>query len=108
MPRDWDLRQELLPGVFALGDAIVHNQSLVTGSDPMDITTPAAQWAFAVSFPLRSEACRRVDQELLCVTIEAEVRTGRIGIGCLSPDGRTFVSRETERTVRGLSRRIPK
>lgn|GEM_PF-867832 len=97
---DLDLRQEVLPGAFALGDAIVHNQSLVTGSDPMDITTPAAQWAFAVSFPLRSDACRRVEQDLLCVTVEAEVKTGRIGIGCLSSDGSAYVSRETERTVR--------
>ena len=99
MPGDLDLRQELLPGAFALSDAIVHNQSLVTGSNPMDITTPAAQWAFAISFPLRSEACDRVEQELLYVTVEAEVKTGRIGIGCLSSDGRAYVSRETERTA---------
>lgn len=99
MPGDVDMRQELLPGAFALGDAIVHNQSLVTGSGPLDITTPAAQWAFAVSFPLHSEACHRLGQEFLCVTVEAEVKTGRIGIGCLSSDGSAYVSRETERTV---------
>ena len=95
-----ELREELLPGAFALSDAVIHNQSVVTGSGPMDITTPADQWAFAVSFPLRSEACGRAGKELLCVTVEAEVKSGRIGIGCVAPDYSTYVSTESDRTPR--------
>jgi len=91
-----DLRPEVLPGAFALPDAVIHGQTVVVGLDPMDITTPADQWAFAVTFPIHSESCRRAADEVLCVRVEAEIKSGRIGIGCLSPDGRTYVSTESD------------
>ncbi len=94
-----DLREEVSPGAFELSDAVVHNQSVVTGSGPMDITTSGDPWAFAVSFPLRSEACRRAGRELLCIIVEAEVKSGRIGIGCVAPDCRTYVGTEGDRTA---------
>ncbi len=92
-----NLREELLPGAFALEDAVIQGQSVVIGSDPMDILTPGDQWAYAVMFPIRSETCRRAGSELLCVTLEAEVKSGRVGVGCLSPDGSTYVSTESDR-----------
>lgn len=94
-----DLREEVLPGAFALSDAVIHNQSVVIGSGPVDITTSGDQWAYAVSFPLRLEACCRAGRELLCVTVEAEVKSGRIGIGCVAPDYSTYVSTESDRTA---------
>ena len=51
-----NLREELVPGAFALPDAVIHGQTVVIGLDPMDITTPADQWAFAVTFPIHSES----------------------------------------------------
>ena len=93
-----DLLEEVSPGAFALSDAVIHNQSVVIGPGPLDITTSGDQWAYAVSFPLRSEVCRGAGEELLCVTVEAEVKSGRIGIGCVAPDYSTYVSTESDRT----------
>src|ERR1041385_481349 len=94
----FDLLEELLPGAFDVSDAVVHNQSEVIGSGPLEITTSGDQWAWAVSFPLRPEICRGVVDELLWVAVEAEVKSGRIGIGCVAPDYSTYVSTESDRT----------
>jgi hypothetical protein len=92
------LREEVVPGAFALADAVTQNQSLIIGTGPLDITTPREQWAYAVTIPARPEAFHQAGSELLCVTVDAEVISGRIGIGCVSPDYRTYVSVETFRT----------
>ncbi len=90
--------EEIVAGAFTLADAVIHNQSLVVGNGPLDITTPADQWAYAVTFPARPEALHRAGNDLLCVIVDAEVISGRIGIGCVAPDHRTYVSVETDRT----------
>jgi hypothetical protein len=95
-------REEVVPGAFALADAVIHNQSLVVGIGPMDITTPAGQWAYAVTFPGRPEAFHSAGTGLLCVTVDAEVISGRVGFGCVAPDQRTYVSVETYRTPEDL------
>jgi len=92
-----DSREQLLPGAFELPDAVIHNQSVVIGSGPLDITARGGQWAFAVSFPLRSEAFRSAGGKLLRVTVEAEVKSGRIGVGCVAHDYSTYLSTETDR-----------
>src|SRR5438067_2232356 len=88
--------EEISPPAFALADAVIHNDSVVVGRDPIDITTPFEQWAFAVTFPLRKNALSFTGH--LLVRIEAVVESGRIGIGCVTPDLRSFVSAEVERT----------
>jgi hypothetical protein len=92
------LGEELVPGVFALTDAATQNQSLVTGTDPLDITTSGEQWAYAIRFPSRPEVFDQVGKELLCVVVDAKVIRGRVGIGCVSHDDSTYVSVEVYRT----------
>jgi hypothetical protein len=87
----------LSPGAFELPDAVIHNQSIVTGFAPMDITARGVQWAFVVSFPLRPEAFRSAGGKLLRVTVEAEVKSGRIGIGCVTHDYSAYLTTETDR-----------
>ncbi|MCU1335543.1 MAG: Radical domain protein [Bryobacterales bacterium] len=93
-----DLQEELSPGAFALPEGVIHNQSVVIGCAPMEITTPGDQWAYAVTFPLCLEACRRAGKELLCVRVEAEVTKGRVGIGYVAEDHSTYLSVESDRT----------
>src|SRR6476620_5820292 len=88
--------EEISPPAFALADAVIHNDSVVVGRDPIDIATPSEQWAFAVAFPLRKDAVAFAGP--LLVRVEAVVESGRIGMGCVTPDLRSFVSAEVERT----------
>jgi hypothetical protein len=93
------LQRELFPGAFALPDAASHNGSLVTGSGPLDVTTPREPWAFAVLFPSRRpESGGPSGVAPFLVRVEAVVRSGRIGIGCVAADLRTYLSAEIERT----------
>jgi hypothetical protein len=88
--------EEISPPPFSLADAVIHNNSVVVGRDPIDIATPSEQWAFAVTFPLRKDAAAFAGPVL--VRVEAVVESGRIGMGCVTPDLRSFVSAEVERT----------
>src|SRR6476659_77355 len=88
--------EEISPPAFALADAVIHNDCVVVGRDPIDIATPSEQWAFAVTFPLRKDAVPLARPFL--IRVEAIVKSGRIGMGCVTPDLRSFVSAEVERT----------
>jgi len=97
--RNLNLREELLPSAFSLSDAVIHNASAVSGAGPIHITTPRQQWAFAVTIPFRPDAYGvRADGSPLLVRIGAAVESGRIGVGCVTPDLKTYVSSELERT----------
>src|SRR5271170_913111 len=87
-------REELIPGAFALSDVARHNQSLVSGSGPIDVTTPPGQWAYAITFPYRRPGGSGTHGEVLLVRVEAEVHAGRIGVGCVSSDFQTYVGTE--------------
>src|SRR5260370_36812097 len=95
-------QQELSPGAFALSDAVVQNGAVLSGTDPIDVTTSLEQWAFAVTFPFRRDAlgAERAEGPLL-VRIEAVVQSGCIGIGCVAGDLRTYLSPEIERMPEG-------
>ncbi len=69
------------------------------GFGPIHITTSSQQWAFAVTFPFRPEDCDlRVDRRPVLVRIEAAVESGKIGIGCVTPDLKTYLNAEIQRT----------
>lgn len=88
-----DLKEELSPGAFQLSSVVIHNDSVVRRTGSLDITTPRAQWAFAVTFPFKPHAGEgRGDSRSLLVRIDATVKSGRIGIGCVTTDLRTYVS----------------
>jgi hypothetical protein len=95
-----DLKGELSPGAFQLSSVVIHNDSVVRRTGSLDITTPLAQWAFAVTFPFQPHAGEGgCDSRSLLVRIDATVKSGRIGIGCVTADLRTYVSPELERTA---------
>ncbi len=94
------LRGALLPGAFALADAVIQNASVAFGTGPINFTTPREQWAFGVTFPFRMDAhaLTRVTG-LSPVRIEATAENeGSIGMGCVTSDLRSYVSSEMERT----------
>jgi hypothetical protein len=95
-----DLTEELSPGAFQLSSVVIHNDSVVRRTGSLDITTPRAQWAFAVTFPFQPHAGEGgCDSRSLLARIDATVKNGRIGIGCVTADLRTYVSAELERTA---------
>src|SRR5581483_10313384 len=94
-----EIHGELLPGLFALSDAVLQKGSVVTGVLPLEITTSVEQWAYAVLFPLRAEAARETANRFFLVTVEAEVMSGRIGIGYIARDGSTYLATEIERVA---------
>jgi len=91
-------REELIPGAFALCDVVRHNESLVSGSGPIDVTTPPDQWAYAIAFPYRRPSASGAHGEVLLVRVEAEVHAGRIGVGCVSSDFQNYVGTQVDCT----------
>jgi hypothetical protein len=93
------LREELLPGAFDISEVEPLNRARVAGSGPVDVTTPPGQWAFAAAFPFRWRTESEIPREVLVVRVEAQVHTGRIGIGCVRNDLETYVSTEKDWTA---------
>ena len=89
-------REEIIPSAFTLLDVERHNQSLVCGSGPIEITTPPDQWAYAAAFPFRWPAGSGAVRDVLLICVEVEVYAGRIGIGCVTGNLQTYVSPEME------------
>ena len=89
-------RDEVLPSAFPLGDLQTCNDGVASGSGPIQIVTPAEQWAFAAAIPFRLSADAYAPGEVLVVRVEAEVHNGQIGIGCVDSGLRNYVSSETD------------
>jgi hypothetical protein len=101
-----NLQAEISPGAFALTDPVIHNKSIVLGSGPVEITTPGEQWAFAVTFPFRMNAFHVSENTgSLLIRVEASIESGRIGIGYITRDLKSYITPEVER-VRGDGRAI--
>jgi len=99
VPGSLEPQEELSPGAFSLSDAVSHNESLVVGCGPVEVTTIPRRWAYAAAFPFRPGAVRFGDGTgPVLVRIEARVEHGRIGIGCVSPDMTSYFTAEIERT----------
>lgn len=95
-----DPRHEVNPNPFLAQQPIIHNGSVVNGNGPIEITTPCQQWAPAITFPFERTAFQPVDdRRSLVVRVEAVVRNGRVGVGCVKPDHSTFTSPEIESTA---------
>ena len=89
-------QEEILPGAFLLSDVKQHAQSLVSGSGPVDITTPPCQWDFAATFPFHRPESSGVAGGVLLVCVEIEVHNVRIGVGCIARDFRSYVATELD------------
>ena len=97
-PRDSELVER--PGAFHLSEATVCNTGMVTLGDPVCITTPREQWAFAAAFPLHDEVGDPIQSYgRLVVRVEATVEDGRIGLSVISPDMREVISNQDFRTA---------
>lgn len=95
-----DPQCELKPGAFALADLIIHNGSVAVGIGPIEITTPREQWAFAAAFPIRMNASDLNENiESLLIRVEANIKSGRIGVGCATRDLQSYTAREVERSA---------
>ena len=89
------VQKEEIAGAFDLKGAIVCNDALVTGDDPVRIETPSQQWAYAAVFRLSDgleHSCE--GDEHLIIRVEVTVQVGRIGIAVAQPDLREFISSE--------------
>lgn len=74
--------------------AIVHGGAtltVLTGSQ-VEVKTPAAQWSFAVGFPMPVDL---VADPALRIAIDVEVLSGRLGVGCLS-DANDYIGPERQ------------
>lgn len=72
--------------VVPLESVIGHNGATIRGADPLEVVTPAQQWAYAAEFPLAD-----VTQTLngaLVATVEGQLLEGSVGAVCLDGGGR--------------------
>jgi hypothetical protein len=95
---DADLQER--PGAFLLNEATVCNTGTATGEDPVCITTPPEQWAFAAVFPMHDNHQDPLEQYYrLVVRVEATVDEGRIGVSLARPDLSDLMSKEEKRNA---------
>jgi SAM-dependent methyltransferase len=103
------LSQDLSTDVF--GPAIVHRNVTVIEQAPLRVLTTPHQWAYAVTFPLRSDDSDAMAsiREFGCrVVVDVSVGLGRIGVGVTNLAGDAFVVEKfTSDTHRQLSLLIP-
>jgi FkbM family methyltransferase len=88
----------LTPAPVVLSRRVVQNDSIVEGDGPVEIITPPRLWAYAVAFPVHAEPWLRGRKRLI-IRIEASVKAGRVGIGCVTPDLTSFASPEINRAA---------
>jgi FkbM family methyltransferase len=71
------------------------NSARIEGEDPLRVTTPSEQWAYAAVVPLNWENEEPIpDGFRLSVKVDALVETGMIGVAIAAPDLQSFVSSE--------------
>jgi hypothetical protein len=99
-PEAPDANLQERPGVFLLNEATVCNTGTATGENPVCITTPGEQWAFAAVFPVHDDPRDPLQQYYrLIVRVEATVDVGRIGISIAQPDVSDLISKEEKHTA---------
>jgi 2-polyprenyl-3-methyl-5-hydroxy-6-metoxy-1,4-benzoquinol methylase len=93
----------LLPDYFV--GQWIHPGARVVSERPLTVSTPAAQWAYALSgaLPPRATAANGGIAETTRFTFDVSVIRGRIGVGWTSVDGQSFV---TERVTSRVDTRI--
>lgn len=87
------------PPLFRLEDVVACNSAAIQGAGPIRIETPAERWAYAAQFPLRVQG----DSKTFVVRLEYSIERGKLGIGCVTPDGRAYVGEGEKITAEGDS-----
>jgi SAM-dependent methyltransferase len=90
--------------LFSLDDYHVHSDARVSADEELTVTTPAARWAYALSFPPRAGAERN---GMWLVTVDVAVESGQIGIGVLRDDGRSFIKEAVVSSSTTVVLRVP-
>ncbi|MGH7086191.1 MAG: hypothetical protein ACREFN_14495 [Acetobacteraceae bacterium] len=80
------------PFAIAATGVVIHNGAQVDEGEPLVITTPREQWAYAAEFPFVTAEGARPGGRLV-VRIQARVNAGVVGFGCIGDDGRHLVER---------------
>jgi hypothetical protein len=80
--------QKIAP-VVRLQELIVCNSATVSGSNPVVVITPEEAWSYAIMLPLRLAEFSKVLMAL--VRVEIQIEYGRVGVGCIAADLRTYV-----------------
>jgi SAM-dependent methyltransferase len=94
-------------GAFDLKGATACNASVVTGDDPVCITTTDRQWAYAAVFPLRDDPANLLTGDgRMIIRVEVSVDAGYIGIAVAQPDLSAFISAEQRVETTGERRTI--
>lgn len=83
-----DFSLAALNGVVDIADHVVHHVVGLQISDSLTVVTSAQQWAYALSFPLRSPVAMR-GRTIIRVT--GWVNAGCVGIGLVRSDKSTYI-----------------
>jgi FkbM family methyltransferase len=90
------------PDAFNLKEATVHNTAAITGGDPLAVTTPPQQWAFAVSFLLHDDPKDPLEGHgRMIIRLDATVEEGGIGVSVASPNASELISKEDRQGAAG-------
>lgn len=87
--------------LFRLEDLTVCNSAVIEGAAPIRIETPAERWAYAAQFPILADSSLRGTK--FVVRVEYSIERGKLGIGCVTADGRAFVGEGEKVVVEGDS-----
>jgi organic radical activating enzyme len=87
--------------LFRLEDAAPCNSAVIRGEGPIRIETPAERWAYAAQFPLCAQGSR--DAKTFVVRLEYSIEHGKLGIGCVTADGRAYVGEGEKIAMEGDS-----
>lgn len=81
-------KAKLLPGSLSPGTMrLSYNKAAIERGSPVVITTAPEQWAYAAALPLNVKAEWGPG---VVLRIRAQVLSGRVGFGALTPDGKSF------------------
>lgn len=86
------------PPLFRLEDLAACNSAVVQKAGLIRIETPAERWAYAAQFPIRWEDPAG---KTFVVRVEYSIERGKLGIGCVTADGRAFVGEGEKIAVEG-------
>ena len=85
------MKDDLTPQI--LGTGVVHHDATTIGRSPLHVVTPARQWAYAATFPVRGDdpVFEDVRAAGARIIVHLSVLRGRVGIGITNSTGDAFL-----------------
>ena len=77
-----------------LRPSVVHGGASVVGKSPLHVVTSAAQWAYALSYSVRTDApaAAEVDESGARVVVKLSILRGTVGVGITTKAGDAFIT----------------